>query len=421
MAYNIETRVWAVGVARECGNIREAGRRTGIPNQTLGEWVRRAARGEGLVGVYTGHFSAIKEADVTEVDGRLPRGGEPAYSGFDGDMDERVRQLELENDILRGLVEVLKGASLGRLTNREKTVLIDWLRQTTGRPLKELTASLKISKSSYEYQRAAIARGGKYEWLRPLVAEEFHAEGGARGYRVVTWRLRMRDEPVVVSEKIVRGIMREDGLVVRYARKPKRYSSYKGEPDERPANLPLNEDGTHDFHADGPNEKWVTDITEFRLPDAPKTYLSPVIDLFDGKPVGWSISGSPDAGLANSSLLDAIAQLGEGDAPMCHSDGGCHYRWPGWKGICEEHGITRSMSRKGRSPDNAACEGFFGNLKNEFFYGRDWRGVTQERFVEMLDEWLVRYSSERIKYFKEAGKVVYDTIDARRRRLGYAE
>ena len=173
MAYNIETRIWAVGVARECGNIREAERRTGIPNQTLGEWVRRAARGEGLAGVYTGHFSAIKEADVTGVDERLPQGGKPAYSGFDGDRDEKIRQLELENDILRGLVEVLKGASLGQLTNREKTVLIDWLRQTTGRPLRELTASLRISKSSYEYQRAAIARGDKYAAVRAKVVELF--------------------------------------------------------------------------------------------------------------------------------------------------------------------------------------------------------------------------------------------------------
>ena len=419
MAYSIETRVWAVGVARKCGSIRAAERITGIPNQTLGEWMRRAALGEGLAGTYTGHVRAIREADVAVADERLPRGDEPAYSGFDGDMDERVRQLELENDILRGLVEVLKGASLDRLTNREKTVLIDWLRQTTGRPLKELTASLRISKSSYEYQRKAIARGDKYEWLRPLVAEEFHAEGGVRGYRVVTWRLRMRDEPVVVSEKVVRDIMREDGLVVRYRRKPKKYSSYKGEPDERPANLPLNGDGTHDFHAGAP-EKWVTDITEFRLPDAPKVYFSPVIDLFDGKPVGWSISGSPDAELANSSLAKACSGLREGDAPVCHSDGGCHYRWPGWKAICEEHGIVRSMSRKGRSPDSAAAEGFFGNLKNEFFYGRDWRGVSQAEFIARLDAWMRWYSAGRMKYFKEGGKTVYDTIDARRRRLGYA-
>ncbi len=165
----------------------------------------------------------------------------------------------------------------------------------------------------------------------------------------------------------------------------------------------------------------MSDITEFRLPDDPrKTYLSPVLDMYDGKPVGWAISAAPDADLANSSLLMACAQLRPGERPACHTDGGCHYRWPGWKRICEEHGVTRSMSRKGRSPDNAPAEGFFGNLKNEFFYGRDWRGVTQGEFADMLDRWMRRYSSERLKAFREGGRTVYDTIDGRRRRLGIA-
>ena len=140
--------------------------------------------------------------------------------------------------------------------------------------------------------------------------------------------------------------------------------------------------------------------------------------MCDGKPVGWAISGSPDAELANSSLLMACSQLGEGERPMCHSDGGCHYWWERWIEICGEFGIIRSMSRKGRSPDNAACEGFFGNLKNEFFYGRDWRGVTYEEFAAALDEWMRRYSTWRLKAFREDGRTVYDTIDGRRRRLG---
>ena len=67
-----------------------------------------------------------------------------------------------------------------------------------------------------------------------------------------------------------------------------------------------------------------------------------------------------------------------------------------------------------------ACEGFFGTLKNEFFFGCDWKGVTYEEFAERLDAWLRRYSTERIKYFKEDGKTVYDTIDNRRKRLGFA-
>ena len=76
---------------------------------------------------------------------------------------------------------------------------------------------------------------------------------------------------------------------------------------------------------------------------------------------------------------------------------GCHYRWDEWIRICEEHGLIRSMSAKGCSPDNAAAEGFFGRLKNELFYGRDWRGVGYEEFRERLAAYLTHYNETRIK------------------------
>ena len=90
-------------------------------------------------------------------------------------------------------------------------------------------------------------------------------------------------------------------------------------------------------------------MTEFRIP-AGKVYLSPIVDCFDGMPLSWSISTSPDAEMANSSLLGACEWLREGDRPTVHSDRGSHYRWPGWIGICEADGLVRSMSRKGARP-----------------------------------------------------------------------
>ena len=62
-----------------------------------------------------------------------------------------------------------------------------------------------------------------------------------------------------------------------------------------------------------------------------------------------------------------------------------------------EAGLTRSMSKKGCSPDNAACEGFFGRLKNEMFYHRSWTGVSMEEFITVLDEYLHWYNEKRIK------------------------
>lgn len=101
-----------------------------------------------------------------------------------------------------------------------------------------------------------------------------------------------------------------------------------------------------DFKADRPNEKWLTDITEFGLPEG-KVYLSPVIDCFDGMPVAWTIGTSPNADLVNTMLDQAIAALPLGAKPVVHSDRGCHYRRPGWIMRMENAGLTRSMSKKG--------------------------------------------------------------------------
>ena len=96
-------------------------------------------------------------------------------------------------------------------------------------------------------------------------------------------------------------------------------------------------------------------------------------------------------------LDEAAAILAPNDHPVGHSDRGCHYRWPGWIKRCERYGIVRSMSAKGCSPDNSAMEGFFGRMKVEFFYGRDWKGWTIERFKDELDSYIRWYNEERIK------------------------
>lgn len=334
-----------------------------------------------------------------------------------------IGELQLSNAVLREVLDVLKaGARAGAepLTNREKALAA---RRLAGRfTLTAACAALGLARSScYSALGAPAGDRGRAE-LDRRVREAFESDGeSARGYRFVKEVLDRRlGRPV--SEKRVRDSMRRQGLVPVYRRRPRgRYSSYAGELDGAAPNLLLRPDGTHDFGADAPNRVWVTDVTEFRLPgERRKVYLSAQVDLFDGKPLAWSISTTPDAELANSSLEMACATLAPGERPVVHSDRGCHYRWPGWKAICEAHGLTRSMSRKGRSPDNAAMEGFFGTLKNEFFHGRDWRGHTAESFSALLDAWLRRYSTVRLKAFREGGRTVYDTIDGRRRRLGFA-
>lgn len=142
--------------------------------------------------------------------------------------------------------------------------------------------------------------------------------------------------------------------------------------------------------------KWLTDITEFSIP-AGKVYLSPMIDCFDGMPVSWKIGTSPDANMVNSMLDTAVLSLNEDEHPIVHSDRGSHYRWQGWIDRMDKYHLTRSMSKKGRSPDNSACEGFFGLIKNAIFYGRDWRGVSIDEFITLLNNYLHWFREKRIK------------------------
>lgn len=125
--------------------------------------------------------------------------------------------------------------------------------------------------------------------------------------------------------------------------------------------------------------------------------LSPIAGCSGGMPLSWSISTSPDAGMASPSLLGACRRPGEGDHPRIRSDRGCHCRWPGWIRICDEDGLARSMPGKGCSPGSARCEGFFGRLKIEFFHGCDWTGIALEEFMEMPDAYLRWYRDVRIK------------------------
>ena len=152
-----------------------------------------------------------------------------------------------------------------------------------------------------------------------------------------------------------------------------------------------------DFSAGAPNEKWLTDITEFQIP-AGKVYLSPMIDCFDGMVVSWSIGTRPNAELVNTMLDAAIDKLAtSAERPVVHSDRGGHYRWPGWLSRIASAKLIRSMSRKGCSPDNAACEGFFGRLKIEMFFTRDWLSTTIDEFIATLDAYIRWYNETRIK------------------------
>lgn len=312
-----------------------------------------------------------------------------ATTSSTADMQKQIDDLQLEVDILKETINVLKkdqDADMTAMRNREKAVIADVLKDEYSLPL--LLSKLHLAKSSFYYQEKAFQEQDKYVDFRTKISEIFYKNKKCYGYRRIYAALKRAG--FTLSEKVVRRLMNEQELTVICSKK-KKYSSYKGEITPAVKNIIA-----RNFHADEPNSKWLTDITEFRIP-AGKVYLSPIIDCFDGMVVSWTIGTSPNAGLVNSMLDNAVYGLANGEHPVIHSDRGCHYRWPGWIDLVEKAGLIRSMSKKGCSPDNSACEGFFGRLKNEMFYKRSWRNVTIESFIQQVDEYIHWYNEERIK------------------------
>ena len=305
-------------------------------------------------------------------------------------LKEEKLELEVTVAVLREAEKLIKkdqSVSIENLKNSEKAVIVDALRKEYSLPL--LLRTVQIARSSYYYQLSNMNKPPKYHETAEKITEIFHANRECYGYRRIKHELD-KDENRNVSEKVIRRLMKQQGLSVPIKRRRK-YNSYKGEITPAVSNI-IN----RDFSADKPNEKWLTDITEFSIP-AGKVYLSPAIDCFDGMPVAWTIGTSPNAALVNEMLDKATAKLREGEHPIVHSDRGCHYRWPGWIDRMEKAGLTRSMSKKGCSPDNSACEGFFGHLKNEMFYNRNWNNVTIDQFIQTLDDYILWYNEKRIK------------------------
>ena len=304
------------------------------------------------------------------------------------ELQRQVHRLDLEKAILETAAEVIKkdqGISISTLTNREKAIVINALR--TRFSLHELLPAIKMAKSSYCYQAKAL-KFDKYELLRGEIRQAFENSKSRYGYRRI--HVVVTADGKTISEKVIRRLMKEEELVV-HAVKRKKYSSYQGEISPAVENVVA-----RDFHADHPNEKWLTDITEFHIP-AGNVYLSPLIDCFDGMPVSWTIGTSPDAELVNTMLDEGIKTLSGEERPLVHSDRGAHYRWPGWIERMEKAGLTRSMSKKGCSPDNSACEGFFGRMKNEMFYGYSWQDISIDQFIAIVDEYMHWYAEKRVK------------------------
>lgn len=242
-----------------------------------------------------------------------------------------------------------------------------------------------MARSTYYYQVKVLAAGDKFAPLKASIQTIQDKHKGRYGYRRMAATLFKGGW--IVNSKTVRRLMAE--LNLKCTVRAKKYKSYKG-PEGQVAPNTL----ARQFEADQPNEKWVTDVTEFKVAGE-KLYLSPILDLYNGEIVAYQTDTSPRYALVGSMLEKALKRLPEGAKPMVHSDQGWQYRYHIYRNRLEEMSLEQSMSRKGNCHDNATMESFFGTLKSEFFYRERFDNVAQ--LEAGLDEYIHYYNHERIK------------------------
>lgn len=243
----------------------------------------------------------------------------------------------------------------------------------------------KLARSTFYYQLKVMEMGDRYTDLKAEIRSVYDHHRGRYGYRRVTDAIRQTGQ--LINRKKIQRLMQQ--LHLRSLVRPKKYRSWRGEIGRVAPNLLQRQ-----FHADGPNQKWVTDVTEFNV-SGQKLYLSPVMDLYNGEIVAYQMDQRPSFALVSGMLEKALAALARRERPLLHSDQGWQYRMPAYRRLLERRKLTQSMSRRGNCLDNAAMESFFGTLKSECF--RLERFTCVEQLRAALDRYIHYYNHERIK------------------------
>jgi putative transposase len=242
-----------------------------------------------------------------------------------------------------------------------------------------------LARSTFFYHQARLQRPDPQAGLKSAITSVFWAAAGRYGHRRV--HLELSKAGWQVAKKTVLALMRQLELVCQVRRR-RRYNSYRGEVGRVAPNLL-----DRDFTAHAPNQKWVTDVTEFAVAGQ-KVYLSPVMDLFDRQIVAYSWAVAPTLSLTNSALHQALATAEPDPGLLVHSDQGFQYQHASWRAALAAAGAAQSMSRKGNCLDNAVIENFFGHLKEEMFHHATF--LTVEAFTAALEDYIHWYNNERI-------------------------
>jgi transposase InsO family protein len=223
------------------------------------------------------------------------------------------------------------------------------------------------------------------------LAEQIHTESPDKGYRRIRDDLE-RYHDTKISDKRMLRICRKRNIrsTIKYANNG---CTRNAENPQYLAENLLN----RNFHAETPNEKWLTDVTEFKWYEGiekHKIYLSAILDLCDRRIVAFVIRDSNDNALVFDTFDAAITANPEVH-PLFHSDRGFQYTNRTFHAKLEAVGMIQSMSRVAKCIDNGPMEGFWGILKRERYYGK--RFTNRESLVAMITNYIDYYNNKRLQ------------------------
>ena len=262
--------------------------------------------------------------------------------------------------------------------------------EENGDPVALCCDVLHISRSAY-YKWASGKKSSRERENEEIsrVIEEIYRESPDKGYRRINDSLR-HDHDIHVSDKRVLRLCRKKDIksTIKYANNG--CTRNAKDPQYVAENLL-----DRDFHASRPNEKWLTDVTEFKWYDGVevhKIYLSAILDLYDRRIVAYMLGERNDNALVFQTF-DKAVEANPDAHPLFHSDRGFRYTNRAFHARLEAAGMTQSMSRVAHCIDNGPMEGFWGILKRERYYGR--RFTSKDELVDMIHTYIAYYNNRR--------------------------
>lgn len=250
---------------------------------------------------------------------------------------------------------------LGKQRHESKYLTIEYFYTNNGWSISWMCRHLGIARAAfYKWKHRIIPQQEREnQEIAELIKEYDERFSHILGYRRMTDWINHFNQ-TYFSRKRIHRIMKKLGIHSVIRKKKKKYNTSK--PEETAENKLA-----RDFYATAPNQKWATDVTEFKIPETgKKLYLSAILDLYDRYPVAFVINGRNDNQLVFKTFDKAI--LANPDAkPIFHSDRGFQYTSRVFQKKLEDKEMIQSMSRIGHCIDNGPTEGFWGIIKSEMY------------------------------------------------------